>query len=52
VLFLMTPTLLQTVCHLPTEMALQASTVSTVGLLLGVLAAGPIIDWMGAGRAS
>ena len=50
VLFLMTPTLLQTVYHLPAEMALQANTVATVGLLCGGLAAGPIIDWMGGGR--
>ncbi|WP_426434518.1 MFS transporter [Bradyrhizobium genosp. P] len=50
VLLLMTPTLLQTVYHLPAETALQANTVSTVGLLFGLLAAGPIIDWMGGGR--
>jgi hypothetical protein len=31
-------------------MALQANTVAAVGLLFGVLAAGPIIDWMDGGR--
>ena len=50
VIILMTPTLLQKTKGVPTGVALEANTVATLCLTIGCVAAGGIIDRLGAGR--
>jgi predicted MFS family arabinose efflux permease len=49
IFYLMTPTLLPVVYHIPVAIALQANTVSVVGLFFGMLSGGVLIDRWGGG---
>jgi predicted MFS family arabinose efflux permease len=48
IFFLMTPTLLPTVYHVPLATALQVNTISVVGIFFGMLSGGVLIDRWGA----
>jgi MFS family permease len=49
IVFVMTPTLLQSLYHIASRQALQASTIATVGLAIGCLCGGMIADLVSSG---